>query len=708
MNASYEAWNQVLADRFYRPDSSGRPVYLSVDDEELEGLAPVVGLEPQRASESFVAAVRQEFSSSSFYGLYGRFFRAAREWRDAGVEQRPPPYLGLHALAVLAGSRMAHDENAGVASHNYYARYNELIGRDVADGRPPGFEELGKLWEDLGHWLEVDCQGRRGRSTIRTHPTLAHIGFPISQCLLREADRRRLTEFFRSVGLEPGDEITGEELFTYLRNWATPGCALSAPAARVIREASPEVASEISQIVRGEFEGWQGEVLDERGRSRSEIALTLEIRQGGHLLTARFWPRRPNGFPQELAVHLPSGRSIPLRAMMDGWYEPLSIDVRGKELDRGLLLESDGYSFAYANSHVVPLRASEELGRWVSVPQVRAVEPHCVLVHASVLEDVRRFLTGYAESGWRELPASGGLPAGWRVFSQVQITSPAYPTQDHLHRLVPRFGTASSFEGGLKITSGQYLVGGEPDLWVTVAEGDETSVEIDGEPAELGHRVVCLRLAEMGLPAGPHHIRVGGLTRRFTTFDGLPTPAPSGTGSLGHVLRRGRTYMPDVAGAQPFPSDATSRGTVRVSGARAIASPADLPEPVHPPILLPAGFKRYTILGRAPGEVFEPTDPGRPAWLDVVGLDDQYQFFDVDQPLPFDAQWLMIEGVAEIRIRALQRPPAPPAPEVASDAKLARWCEVITRAVSEARCCPEYEVVLELYAERARKVKVPT
>lgn len=147
-------------------------MYLSVDDEELEELAPEAGVETRQASESLAAAVRQEFSSSSFYGFYTQFFKSTREWRAVGVGQRPPPYLGLHALAVLAGSRMARDASAGIASHNYYARYNELIGRDAGDGRPPGFEKLGKLWEDLGRWLEDDCEGRRGQSTVRTHPTL--------------------------------------------------------------------------------------------------------------------------------------------------------------------------------------------------------------------------------------------------------------------------------------------------------------------------------------------------------------------------------------------------------------------------------------------------------------------------------------------------------------------------------------------------------
>jgi hypothetical protein len=682
-------------------------VYLSVDDEELEELAPRAGEESRRAAESLVAAVRQEFSSSSSYGLYARFFRAAREWRERDVGRRPPPYLALHALAVLAGSRMARDPSAGIASHNYYVRYNELIGRPAEEGRPPGFEELGRLWEDLHRWLEEDCEGRLGRSTIRRHPRLAHIGFPISQCLLREADRHRLTEFFGAVGLEPGDEITAGELFTYLRNWARPGCGLSAPAARVIQEAPPEVASEIAEIVKGEFDGWQGEVLDERGRRRGEIALVLEIRQGGHWLSARLWPRRPDGFPPELAARLPSGRQVALRTMAEGWYEPLPLEVRHRELERGLLLEGEGYSLAYACSRVVPLRASEELGRWVSVRQVRAVEPHGVLAHASTLDDVRRFLADHAEPGWRELPATGGLPSGWKVFDRVQITSPASPAQDHLRRLAPRFGTASSLEGGLQIASGQYLVGGEPDLWVTVAEGDQASVEIDGEPVELSRGIVRFRLADMDLAAGEHYIRIGGLTRRFTTFEGFETPAPSGTGSLGHVLRHGREYVPEAAGAQPLPAGGTLHGTVHVSGARAMARGADLPEPLQPPILLPAGFKRYTVLGRAPGEVLETTDPGKPSWLDVVGLGQQYQFFD--QPMPFEAQWLIVDGLTETQIRAVRCPPAAPAAEVAADAaSVVRWCEAITRAIAEARCRPEDEQVLRLYAERASQAEVPT
>ena len=674
-----------------------------MDDEELEELADQVGVEKQQAVESLATAVRREFSSSPSYGFYAEFFKATREWRKAGAEEAPP-YLALHALAVLAGSRMAREPSARVASHNYYARYNELIGRPVDSGQPPGFDDLGRLWEDLRHWLQEDREERLGRSTVRRHPTLAHIGYPISQCLLREADRRRLTEFFRAVGLEPGDEITAGELSTYLRNWARPGCGLSAQAIDVIQQAPAAVADEIAEIVAEEFTAWQGELLDERGRRRAEIALVLEVKQGGHWIKAGFWPRRPDGFPLEFRARLRNQDQIGLQSVSSGWYGPLPAEVRNKELDNGLVLEADDFSFAYQPARVVPLGESEDLGRWVSVRQVRAAEPHCVIAHASILEDVRRFLGDHAEPGWRELPGSGNLPEGWKVLTQVRISSPASPQEAHLRPLAPRFGTTSSFEGGLQIASGQYLEGGEPDLWIIVAEGDQPAVEIDGEPLALDERVVHLRLSELGLGTGEHCIQIGGLTRRFTTFAGFPAAGPSGTGTLGHILRCGKGYVPLAAGSQPFPTGEQPTGTVRVSGASALAESGDLPEPLAPPILLPAGFESYTVIGRVPGEVLEPPPPGKPAWLSTAGLGEQFQYFD--QPSAFEAQWLIAVGRSGTQIRTIRHPPVPPSPQDGSDpGAAARWCAAISQAAG-GFCRPEDEEAFAEYAKRAGEIGI--
>jgi hypothetical protein len=701
LNASYEAWNEVLAERFFRPDCAGRPVYLSVDDEELEELASRVGAGAEVAAESLVKAVRREFTSSPSYGLYGEFFRSTTTWRRGG-SQGPPPCIAMLSVAVLAGSRMARDPQAGVASHNYYRRYNELVGYPPDSGQPAGFEELRRLWMDLDRWLKEDRDGTLGISTVPESPAPAHVGYPISQCLLRESDRRRLTEFFRSVGLEPGDEITATELFSYLRNWARPGCGLSDPAVRVIAGASSDVAEEIGKIAHAELAGWRGEILDEHGRHRGELSLVLELKQGGHWVKAAFWAKRPDGFPAKVEIRTRSGDAIGLSAVSDNWYGPTALPVRNKDLDDGLVLEGAEYSFAYRSSGVVPLRASDELGRWVSVPQVVAAEPHCLIVRTTLMDPVKQFLADHAEPGWRETSGSGNVPDGWHVLDSVKITSTASPSEPYLRPLAPRFGTASSFEGGLRVRGSQYLLGGEPDLWITVAPGDEPEVTVDGEPVSLSGPISQIKLSQYGLGAGNHCVAIGGLTRYFTTFSGVEVAAPTGSGSLAHILRKGAGYVPLGAGPQEVPAGPQPRGTVHIAGASAIADPDDLPEPPTPPVLLPAGFREYAVLGRRPGEILEAPQPTKPAWLRRIGIEDQFQYFD--QPLTFEAQWLITSGSSGAQVRPIRRPPLPPLPADTPDpSRVEKWCNAIARGMA-AHCEPSDRTPLNEYVEFAEKL----
>ena len=702
MNPAYEAWNRLLADRFFRRDCAGRPVYLSVDDEELEELAPKARVATEVAAESLADSVKREFIFSQTTGLYGRFFRATLEWR-AAPEEKPPPYIAMLAVAVLAGSRMAGDPSQRVASHNYYRRYNELFGWDPDSGQPAGFDELRRLWKDLDRWLEEDRSGRLGTSTVPEDPFPAHVGYPISQCLLRDSDRRRLTEFFRSIGLKPGDEITPSELFTYLRSWANPGCGLSDPAVRVIAGASGSVAEEIAEIAHAELSGWSGEVLDEQGRRRGELALVLEVKQAGTWVRAKFWARRPEGFPAVTEVRTRSGERVGLTALAREWYGPVELPLRNQDLRDGVVLEGDEYSFAYAGGRVIPLRASDEIGSWVSVRQVTATEPHCVIVHASLLEPVRRFLSTHAES-WQEAPGGGNLPQGWQVLRNVRITSPASPPEPFLKPLAPRFGTATSFEGGLRIRGRLYLTAGEPDLWITVAPGDEPEVTVDGEPAALAGPISRIRLSAHELPAGDHRVSIGGLTRSFSSFQGVELPSASGSGSLAHILSKGRGYAPRQAGPETVPPGEQPRGIVRVSGASVISSPSDLPEPPAPPVLLPAGFRSHLVLGRHPGEVLETSPPAQPRWLARIGIEGQFQYFD--QPVDFEAQWLLAVGSSGTQVSAIGRPPLPPELRDGADPELTeRWLSAIA-AGAEGFCRDEDRAAFSQYITFADQLRV--
>jgi hypothetical protein len=678
VNSQYEAWNHAIGNRFFPEGESGRPAYLAVDDDELNDLGGSIGVSAEAAAQSLATSVARELRRGD--SLFLPFLVARTRWR-AGGAPGPPPYLAALALSVLAAARMASDTDAGIAPNAYYPRLNALLGRDIHAGMPPGFEQLSSLWQDLDRWLQHDQAGRRGRSTIQSHPHYTNIGWPLSQCLLRESDRRRLPDFFRSVGLDRGTEIESMQLWAMLRNWAHPGCGLSERGLRAIASATGDIEEQLAVIVAREFEDWDGELRDARGRRRGEIALVLEKSAGGRRVAARLVPRRPDGFP-EGEYELADGRRLALRGMSDGWFRPLDVEITRRLMSDGLQLSAGSHSLAFEPSPAIPFRASLELGAWVSVRQATAVEEHCLVVHAAALPPLRAFLNLHARAGWRVLDNAGNLPPGWVVVEQVHVASAVEAVPDELRRLAPRLNTATRLEGGLNIAPRQYLTRGEPDLWITIEHGQEATVEIDGTAERLPGGVAEFRLSRSlpPLPPGEHTIVAGGIIRRFTSFPGFPVASTQGTGALGHVLERHAHYVPLSGHATELPVSEPPRGRVYVRGAAARGRGEDLPHPVAPPVLLPVGFEAYEILGARAGELLTAVPPTRPAWLHALGIGDRWQFFD--QPVPFEPEWVILQGGFGIRIRAAVDDIRPP--EVAAQAGPAElsWSDALLRAAA--------------------------
>jgi hypothetical protein len=246
-----------------------------------------------------------------------------------------------------------------------------------------------------------------------------------------------------------------------------------------------------------------------------------------------------------------------------------------------------------------------------------------------------------------------------------------------LARLAPRLNTATRLEGGLQIASGQYLVGGEPDLWITVGAGESCDITIDGHTERFRPGVVPLRLSELGLSAGRHVIVAGGITRNVTTSPGFPVVAAMGTGRLGHEFARHRSYRPRTEIAGALPPGPPPSGTVRLSGAKVEGSPDDLPIGPLPPILLRTGLS-FLLLGARPGEILEVPSPDRPEWLSDLGLEPQ--FFDC--PAPFPIEWSVQQGqLGGTKVRAIGEPPSPPLRDQAIGAAPAHaWARTIADA----------------------------
>jgi hypothetical protein len=322
------------------------------------------------------------------------------------------------------------------------------------------------------------------------------------------------------------------------------------------------------------------------------------------------------------------------------------------------------------------------------------------------LHSVRGFLARHAEDGWRVLERAGNLPSGWRVITGVRITHAVHDAPDELWRLAPRLHTATRLDGGLQVAPRQYLVGGEPDLWITVERGERASVELDDRTLTVSEGVLEIQLASLDppLPTGSHEIVAGGIRRHFSTFGGFPVAAPTGVGALGHILERHSGYLPSSTDAEVLPAE-PRRGQVFVCGASTLGAPDDLPEAVQPPVLVPTGFRAYVVLGARPGEVLTLLPPGKPDWLRAAGVTTTCQFFD--QPLPFEPAWLIVEGNLGKQVRPLQKPP--PEPDLAllplrparSEGAVGVWCETITAAAANAAPVRSYAETWERYVAAA-------
>ena len=670
---AYRRWNAAFLAEYFRREAAGRPVYLAVDDDELRELAPAIGVDPNEAASSLAAAVALEARKGG--DLFRSFLRDSTTWRK---EVEEPPYLALLGLCVLAASRMARDPDRGTWSNDYYSQLNPLLGRRRDEGRPPNFDELKRLWLDLARWLDGDLAGARGKSTIRTHSFFVHVGYPISQCLLRAADRRRLPDFFRSVGLEPGAEISGERLLVLFRAWARPG-ALTAQGHRVVASTTGGVEDTLIEILQRELADWDGELRDERGRRRAEILLFAESLAGGRRIELRLYARRPDGFP-EGSWELGGGRRVELRAVADGWYGRLPVEVSRNVLREGLTLTNGGFALALDPDPAIPFRAAflPDAG-WLMVRQATALEEHIVLAHTSVESELRAFLGQNAERGWRIQRRAGDVPRDWLVADRVRIAAVPPSVPDSLRRLAPRLNTAMRLEGGLPLGRQLYLTGGEPDLWITVEDDAGVELAIDDTAERLGKGIVKFALRDLDLQPGPHAVTAAGETRRFRSEATYGVVVPDGAGKLGHVLERHGTYMPQDSIATAVQPGQVPRGQVVVCGAHVAGASSDLPSDPFPPVVVRCGFSRYAVVGALPGQLARPNAPTRPRWLSAIDPPPTYQFFEFTTP--FRAQLVLYSGISGVRVRLAHESAMEPMLRVGiDDGSTEEWAQEILDA----------------------------
>lgn len=545
---AYSNWQEKLSREFF-DGRREQPVVMFVDQDVLQYLA-----EPcQDGTRSLAGAVREVVDINRGRSMFERVEAMETAWRR-GVRDQPPPTLPVLALSVLAASEMRSDDQG--ARHNYYIRLARVMlpdgsGPEIAALRSAlrdrgAFTAVAEMWERMDGWLK-ERAGEFGFSTIREHPDLTRIGYPLSQTLIRRSGRAALTHFFAKLNLDTDGVPGPDALLALLRVWTSHRPqGLSNQFVRSLDD--PKLRDYVKTLVHELAEAWDGKVITADGLRRLDIRLVLDLDRG----SAWWVVPTVSGVVEDLLNGTSEGQSFSVVLTTDphsSMYETEGFPaVSPRALTEGLVARGAVSLAEFQPSELIVLVDNADAGGWLSVDALQPYEEHAFIVAPALVTTVERALTTAADVGWRRIPtaiadeilpgcaiyygitfadrealesALGMLPSG--VAANLRVGSTARP------RLVNGLPLMRNVRRHV------YLSGGEPDLALPVgAEPRRVTVRFDNKVDQLPASVFPFPLRRFGpYDEGSHTIEADGEELSFILTPGSADDrVPPGIGSL--------------------------------------------------------------------------------------------------------------------------------------------------------------------------------
>jgi len=491
--ARYARWNQAVADVVFSKEQAGLPVYLDLEDDVIARMAEMVGEVVGDPAENLVSAVA---ATVDRHGGASRLFinhRALVHQWERSEQVDHPPHLAFLAVLSLAAERMA--EGDGMASNNYYGRLAPLLQlKHRRDDLAQAYREVAEQWwAALNKWLE-NHDGRRGLPTAYSlgQQQLRYVGLPISQALVRAADRAGLVHFFQRVGFAPGTDTAPSTLLPLLDAWIGQN---PSPATKSLQRmwSKPSTRDRVAEVAAVALAAWDGTVRMGAGEARSLESLRLTATIGGFLrprlevgvLAYLQEPDEARDLVVTTAAAAPRVSAVPFAAGAMRLAGMDEVDL-GSLLD-GVLTVSDlrtGRLVSRRPRRLVPLRQNDLLQVLVETDQVQAGEDLVVLVDRALLPSLTSLLSEIARPGWVVVEDLRGTPDRWAVVRDVQVLKgPAGDPPADLRSLVPLTRTSLVLSGG-------FALPGRLRRWHSSLPPEIRALDDEG-------RALCVRLTSL-------------------------------------------------------------------------------------------------------------------------------------------------------------------------------------------------------------------
>ena len=484
--------NELIAEVIFGLQNSGEPVHLDLEDECLERMGQKIGKTSAQFVEHLVESIRKITKVNGPKAVVAEFQKATKRWRNLkeitptrGLET--PPALAFLALLSIAAERMRRTDVEGevgdlIGAGNYYTRFCQLIN-DVNWTEDEFQKEYRKsaieLWLSLKDWLG-EWQDERGVCTVQfpddSHRASWAVQMPISQALLRTADRENLAQMFIARGLDPGVPVSIEMMYLLLDEW----CRSYGTGHLKSLWRNNDFQSSVITSAQSTLASWAG-VDPDHGKtdgksSPSKVGLLIDINTFSKKVDIGIEIRvTSKEIPNHVDIKMHDGSIFSTQVRAGGPRTVRISDYSAFDAESiiiGILRISNDESGLRGTRFPVPiviLRASPFGRNYSEVSTISLGSRHGLLLRrememgGDILSRVTGVLEKVARPGWKVLAADfKGLPDDWVFIEDIEFVT--FPDSEdiagHLKVLAPLQIESLSLSDGFRIP-------GRRDRWLT-------------------------------------------------------------------------------------------------------------------------------------------------------------------------------------------------------------------------------------------------
>lgn len=497
--------NEAIAEIVFGQARSGFLCHLDLDDEKTALIEQILELSTgsfDLCLRETVTGVRKDRSVEKAFMEFGA---ATDKWRRRNDRLSTPPAMCCLALLCRAAEQMSNDGE--FAQNNYYVRLSEILGLD--DNNTKIQEEYRKhainIWSSLVEWLEA-WEGERGIATVplpqegqaKSQIRFWAVRMPISQALLRKADRDDLTRMFKLYRLDPLMPISQGTMETILDDW----CRSYANEHLKSIWKKPDLRELVVSSAITLLASWEGSEVEERtGAINSSLRVLLSLVLSRLTRRAEFGVVvRSNGSEpfDEVEVESRSGSSFRFAVAPSGPMLLRLVDCG--QIDSASLVEdvikisTPGKRSAGKRTprSIVPMILDPQTREYLEVESVTLGFPHGLLVRRQIgmdgqaprdfLGEVVKVLEANASPGWilREQNEFHGIPEDWTFIENVTFL--CHPGPDGLPRgleVMSPIGQSALFcRGGFRLP-------GRREVWLNTLPPRIVAIDPSSTPVTI-------------------------------------------------------------------------------------------------------------------------------------------------------------------------------------------------------------------------------